>query len=71
MNTLHRGLLKLSGGRLGWRAAGMPVLELTTIGRRSGLPRTVMLTSPIQEGDAIVIVASRGGDDQHPAWFDT
>ena len=47
----------------------MPVLELTTIGRRSGLPRTVMLTSPIQEGDAIVIVASRGGDDQHPAWF--
>lgn len=69
MNTLHRGLLKLSGGRLGWRAAGMPVLELTTIGRRSGLPRTVMLTSPIQEGDAIVIVASRGGDDQHPAWF--
>ena len=69
MNTVHRGLLKLSGGRLGWRAAGMPVLELTTIGRKSGRPRTVMLTSPIQQGDAIVIVASRGGDDQHPAWF--
>jgi len=31
--------------------------------------RTVMLTSPVQEGDAIVIVASRGGDDHHPAWF--
>ncbi len=28
-----------------------------------------MLTSPVQEGDAIVIVASRGGDDHHPAWF--
>jgi deazaflavin-dependent oxidoreductase (nitroreductase family) len=47
----------------------MPALELTTTGRKSGQPRTVMLTSPLQEGDAIVVVASRGGDDQHPAWF--
>ena len=47
----------------------MPVLELTTIGRKSGEPRSVMLTSPLQEGATIVIVASRGGDDQHPAWL--
>jgi deazaflavin-dependent oxidoreductase (nitroreductase family) len=45
------------------------VVELTTTGRKSGQPRTVMLTSPVQEGDATVIVASRGGDDQPPAWF--
>ncbi len=69
MNTIHRTLLKVSAGRLGWRAGGMPVLELTTTGRKSGEPRTVMLTSPVQQGNAIVIVASRGGDDQHPAWF--
>jgi deazaflavin-dependent oxidoreductase (nitroreductase family) len=69
MNTLHRGVLKITGGRLGWRGAGMPALELTTMGRKSGQSRTVMLTSPVQEGDAIVIVASRGGDDHHPAWF--
>ncbi len=69
MNTVHRGLLKISLGRLGWRAGGMPVLELTTTGRKSGQPRRVMLTSPVREGDAIVIVASRGGDDHHPAWF--
>jgi deazaflavin-dependent oxidoreductase (nitroreductase family) len=69
MNTIHRGLLKVSLGRLGWRAGGMPVLELTTTGRKSGEPRTVMLTSPVQDGDTIVIVASRGGDDHHPAWF--
>lgn len=69
MNTVHRGLLKISGGRLGWRVGGMPVLELTTTGRKSGQPRTVMLTSPVQEGNAIVIVASRGGDDHHPGWF--
>lgn len=69
MNTLHRGLLKLSGGRVGWTASSMPVLELTTTGRKSGQPRSVMLTSPLQEGAAIVVVASRGGDDHHPAWF--
>ncbi len=69
MNTIHRSVLALSGGRLGWEAAKMPVLELTTLGRKSGDPRSVMLTSPHQEGDTIVIVASRGGDDHHPAWF--
>lgn len=69
MNTLHRGLLKITGGRLGWRTGGMPVLELTTTGRKSGQLRTVMLTSPVQESNAIVIVASRGGGDHHPAWF--
>ena len=68
-NAIHRGLLKLSGGRLGWDLGHMPVVELTTTGRKSGQPRTVMLTSPVQEGETIVVVASRGGDDQHPAWF--
>ena len=59
----------MSGGRLGWTVADMPVLELTTTGRRSGRPRSVMLTSPYREGDRIVIVASKGGEDTHPAWF--
>ena len=69
MNTLHRVILKASFGKLGWNAGSMPVLELTTIGRKSGEPRPVMLTSPIQEGDTIVVVASKGGEDTHPAWF--
>ena len=69
MNGVHKGLLRLSGGRLGWTAADMPVLELTTIGRRSGQPRSVMLTSPHSDGDRIVIVASKGGEDTHPAWL--
>ena len=69
MNGLHRGLLKISGGRFGWEASGMPVVELTTTGRKSGQPRSVMLTSPVQEGTTIVVVASRGGDDQNPAWL--
>ncbi len=69
MNALHRAVLKLSFGHLGWDAGSMPVLELTTTGRKSGEPRSVMLTSPLQEGSTIVVVASRGGDDTHPAWF--
>jgi deazaflavin-dependent oxidoreductase (nitroreductase family) len=68
MNAVHRGLIKLTGGRVGWQVA-MPVLELTTIGRKSGQPRSVLLTSPHQEGETWVVVASRGGDDTHPAWF--
>jgi len=69
MNAMHRVVVKLSGGRLGWNVAAMPVLELTTTGRRSGLRRSVMLTSPMRDGTALVVVASRGGDDQPPAWF--
>ncbi len=70
MNAVHRAIIKLSFGRLGWdRLSGMPGLELTTVGRKSGAKRAVMLTSPAQEGDNIVIVASRGGDPTHPAWF--
>jgi deazaflavin-dependent oxidoreductase (nitroreductase family) len=69
MNSVHRTVLKISGGRLGWTAMNMPVLELTTTGRKTGRRHSVMLTSPLQDGDAIVVVASRGGDDHHPAWF--
>lgn len=68
-NRVHRALLTLSGGCLGNSFFGMPSLQLTTIGRKSGEPRKVMLTAPIIDGDTIVIVASRAGDPTHPAWF--
>jgi deazaflavin-dependent oxidoreductase (nitroreductase family) len=68
-NALHRAVMTLTFGKLGWRAGPMPVVELTTTGRKSGEPRTVLLTSPVQEGNTWVLVASRGGDDHHPAWF--
>ncbi|HWJ64804.1 MAG TPA: nitroreductase/quinone reductase family protein [Acidimicrobiales bacterium] len=69
MNSAHRVLLKASFGKLGWKMGPMPVIELTTTGRKSGQRRSVMLTSPVQQGDDIVIVASKGGEDTHPAWF--
>lgn len=69
MNAVHRTLLGVTGGRVGWNVARMPVLELTTTGRKTGQRRSVMLTSPWQVGPAYVVVASRGGDDHHPGWF--
>lgn len=69
MNTVHRGLRTATFGKAGNNVSGMPVLELTTIGRKSGQARACMLTSPLVEGDTIVVVASRGGDDVHPAWY--
>lgn len=69
MNAVHRVLIAVSFGRLGRSYGAMPVVELFTSGRRTGRERATMLTSPLQLGDALVVVASRGGDDHHPAWY--
>lgn len=69
MNVVHRSLLLVSGGRIGRRLGNMPVYKVTTTGRTSGQPRTVMLTSPVQDGDTIVFIASKGGDDRDPDWY--
>ncbi len=69
INAIHRPLFRLSKGRIAGKGAGMPVLVLTTTGRKSGQKRPTMLTSPLQLEDSIVLVASRGGDDRHPDWF--
>jgi deazaflavin-dependent oxidoreductase (nitroreductase family) len=47
----------------------MPVVELVTTGRRSGKERSTMLAVPVVDGDRLVLVASFGGDDRHPAWY--
>lgn len=67
--SLHKTVLRATGGRLGGRAAGMPVVLLTTIGRRTGERRATVLTAPIREAGRMVLVASYGGDNRHPSWF--
>lgn len=69
MNRVHRALIWITRGRVGWHLSGMPMLELTTIGRKSGEPRSTMLSSPMQPDTSYIVVASRGGDDKHPAWY--
>jgi deazaflavin-dependent oxidoreductase (nitroreductase family) len=69
MNSGHRAILRLSGGRALTSPFGMPAVELHVIGRKSGLRRTTMLTAPIIDDRRVVIVASKGGDDRDPEWF--
>lgn len=69
VNAVHRAVFRATNGLVAGKLLGMPVVDLRTKGRRSGLDRWSMLTSPVQDGDTIVLVASRGGDPHHPAWF--
>lgn len=69
ITAVHRAVFRISGGRLSISGLGMPVVMLTTTGRKSGEPRPTMLTSPVQEGDSVILIASYGGDDRHPQWY--
>ncbi len=68
MGRGHRAVYRLTGGRLLGRVAGMPVLLLTTTGRRSGRARTTPLTY-FEVGHDLAVVASNGGEDSPPAWW--
>jgi deazaflavin-dependent oxidoreductase (nitroreductase family) len=69
LTSLHRVIYNASGGRIGSRGFGMPVVILTTTGRKSGKQRDTVLTSPVLDDQRVVLVASYGGDDRHPAWY--
>jgi deazaflavin-dependent oxidoreductase (nitroreductase family) len=65
----HVAAYRLTGGRVGHRVTrGAPVLLLDHVGRRSGRKRTNPLLY-IEDGDDLVIVASKGGSHRHPAWW--
>jgi deazaflavin-dependent oxidoreductase (nitroreductase family) len=69
LSGFHRLVIRVSRGRIGWRIARMPALELQTVGRRTGQPRTTILSAPVVEPERVVLVASKGGADRHPAWY--
>lgn len=64
----HTKLYRATGGSIGGRMGKAPVLLLTATGRKSGQPRTQPLLY-LEDGDRLVLVASNGGADSHPAWF--
>jgi deazaflavin-dependent oxidoreductase (nitroreductase family) len=69
MSRINTWMYRVSGGRLGatW-LRGAPVMLFTTIGRKSGEPRTTPLLY-IEDGDLVVTVASQGGMSKHPLWY--
>ena len=69
MNLAHRVVLTVSGNRILANPLGMPVVELHTVGRKSGLPRSCYLTAPVHDSTRVILVASKGGDDRNPEWY--
>jgi deazaflavin-dependent oxidoreductase (nitroreductase family) len=68
MSRANKALYRLTGGWLGSSFFGAPVMFLTTVGRKSGEPRTVPLLC-LAEGETLVTVASKGGMSHHPMWY--
>jgi len=71
--TLHyidRPLLRLTNGRLSLASllTGLPIVTLTTIGAKSGQPRSVPLVG-MEDGDKVILIASSYGQSRHPAWY--
>ncbi|MFI6030517.1 nitroreductase family deazaflavin-dependent oxidoreductase [Amycolatopsis magusensis] len=57
-----------SGGTEGHESNGVHTLVLATTGRRTGTPRRTCLIYG-KAGEDFVVVASKGGADEDPAWF--
>lgn len=68
MTRLHVLLYQATGGRLGGRMAGAPVLLLHHVGRRSGRAFVAPLLC-LEDGGDLVVVASYGGSPVDPAWW--
>ncbi|HYO49535.1 MAG TPA: nitroreductase family deazaflavin-dependent oxidoreductase [Chloroflexia bacterium] len=64
----HAAMYRRTGGKVGGKIGEMPVLLLTTTGRKSGQPRTVPLNY-LPDGKNYVVTASNSGRDEPPLWF--
>jgi deazaflavin-dependent oxidoreductase (nitroreductase family) len=65
----HVRVYRESGGERGYHWRGATILLLTTKGRRSGEAHTTPLIYQ-PDGERWVIVASKGGAPNHPAWYE-
>jgi deazaflavin-dependent oxidoreductase (nitroreductase family) len=69
MSALNIWAYRATGGKIGGKfLRGAPVMLMTTTGCKSGKPRTAPLIY-LENGDDLVIVASKGGMSHHPAWY--
>ncbi|MBF6327763.1 nitroreductase family deazaflavin-dependent oxidoreductase [Nocardia transvalensis] len=67
--VLERVVRRITGGRRGvLDLAGLPSIELTVLGRKSGLPRTVSLLYVPDGPGTYLLVGSNWGSKDHPAW---
>ena len=64
----HVRVYRETGGERGYHWRGATILLLTTTGRTSGEERTTPLIHRT-DGDRWVVIASKGGAPDHPAWY--
>jgi F420H(2)-dependent quinone reductase len=69
LGGIHNRVYRLSGGRVAGKIGKAPVLLLTTTGRKSGRPRTNPLLYAPAGDNGYMVIASKGGADQHPLWY--
>lgn len=70
LHHLDGPVLRRSGGRRSVSSAltGLPIVELRTVGARSGEPRTLPMVG-VPDGDRLVLVASNYGQQRNPGWY--
>jgi deazaflavin-dependent oxidoreductase (nitroreductase family) len=68
MARTNVAVYRASGGRFGGHIKKAPVLLLHHTGAKSGKERVQPLIY-LDDGDRLVVVASKGGTDKNPAWF--
>ncbi len=61
-------LYRISGGKIGGQVQGLPVLLLTTVGRKTGKTRITPL-GYLEHDGSYIITATNAGFDTFPAWF--
>lgn len=68
--TIDRTIYRITGGRhmAVTLLAGLPMIQLTTIGAKSGQPRATPLLA-LQDGASYLVIASNFGKPNHPAWY--
>jgi deazaflavin-dependent oxidoreductase (nitroreductase family) len=67
----HVALYRRSGGKIGGHIPGWPEARIALVnhtGAKSGAKRTSPLMY-LEDGDSIVVMASKAGQSTHPAWF--
>jgi deazaflavin-dependent oxidoreductase (nitroreductase family) len=70
LRQLDGATSRMTGGKstLSSWLTGLPIVQLTTTGAKSGARRTIPLVA-IPEAERLVIIASNFGRSSHPAWY--
>jgi F420H(2)-dependent quinone reductase len=66
--NIHQWLYEKTDGRIGQSIGGRPMLLLRHVGAKTSKERTSALLY-VPDGDKYAVIASKGGDPKHPAWY--